>query len=411
MVKQKCFAVFVLVALLLSAALPNATSTAVAAEGGPGTNLPDPTSDDSSIAQAMPWQTYTDTRFDFTMQVVQPRTDRPDVLSEVLTFFEALTNETGTQYHQIVVGQYLYEIESDASLVEWTDRYPTQFSPDKIKTSVKKNFKVSAADAIYVRGASPLTEYQYTSIRQGNVVWFVWANFGDSAPLQTARIYNHMVASLKFGGKAPRALREIYGEKFQPGTVPAVGQQQPSATTSKNSSAKTPGMASMVFRPLALGTNWWSPVLKNNGNPYSVKCGSPAHAQHQGEKYAADVSTPVGMGVYAAEAGTVAIAGWDNSGFGNLVKLNRSDSYSSYYAHLSAISGLAYVGAGIVRGAYVGNSGDTGPSGTPHHLHFHVQFGGTNVDNSQPVNLTGMTGFTPNGSYPSSNAVCGTMGR
>lgn len=67
MVKQKCFAVFVLVALLLSAALPNATSTAVAAEGGPGTNLPDPTSDDSSIAQAMPWQTYTDTRFDFTI--------------------------------------------------------------------------------------------------------------------------------------------------------------------------------------------------------------------------------------------------------------------------------------------------------------------------------------------------------
>ena len=115
--------------------------------------------------------------------------------------------------------------------------------------------------------------------------------------------------------------------------------------------------------------------------------------------------------MYTAEAGTVAIAGWDYSGFGNLVKLNRSDNYSSYYAHLSAISGLAYVGAGLVRGAYVGNSGNTGPSETLPHLHFHVQFGGTNVDNSQPVNLTGITGFVPNGYYPSGNAICGTMGR
>jgi len=401
----------VLIVLLLF----NATSAALAAVGDPGTNLHDPTFVNASALDSTQWETYTDPRFDFTIQypadwIVQPRTDALDLVSEVLVFSSETPTETETLHHQIVIGQYLYEITPEVDLAEWTESYPTQFSSDNIKTSVKKNLKISASDATYVRGTSPLTEYQYTNIRQGRVVWFVWADFGDSATLQDARTYSHMVTSLKFGGKAPRSLLEIYGEEFQPGILPAPESQMPDVA-SESRTPKVSGKASMVFRPLVLGSNWWSPVLKQNGNPYSVKCGSLAHAQHQGENYAADISTPIGTGVYAAEAGTVAIAGWDYSGFGNLVKLNRSDNYSSYYAHLSAISGLAYVGAGLVRGAYVGNSGNTGPSETLPHLHFHVQFGGTNVDNSQPVNLTGITGFVPNGYYPSGNAICGTMGR
>ena len=405
--------------ILVLLVLLNAASVTFAAEGGPGTNLPDPTSVDSSIIDATQWKTYTDARFDFTIQysadwVVQPRTDRPDVISEALIFSNGTPNETGTQYHQIVIGQYLYEIEPEAGLTEWTDRYPTQFSADKIKTSAKKNLKVSASDAFYVRGTSPLTEYQYTNIRQGNVVWFVWANFGDSATLQEARIYSHMVTSLKFGGKTPRALREIYGEKFQPGKLPTPVQQEPGAA-SGSSVSKVHGMALMVFRPLALGTNWWSPVLKLNGSPRSARCDKLVHSLHQGEYDALDIPMTVGSGVYAAAAGTVAISGWDNSGFGFLVKLIRSDNLSSYYAHLSAISGLAYVGAGIVRGAYVGNSGNTGTTTGPH-LHFHVQIGQYVDSPSTPVDLTGMVGFAPNGYYPSANlnsngVVCGTMGR
>lgn len=64
----------------------------------------------------------------------------------------------------------------------------------------------------------------------------------------------------------------------------------------------------------------------------------------------------------------------------------------------------------VTRSTYIGRVGNTGTSSV--HLHFHVMTGVN--QSSGAVNLTGMTGFSPNGIYPGTpgnNVVCGMLGR
>ena len=91
-------------------------------------------------------------------------------------------------------------------------------------------------------------------------------------------------------------------------------------------------------------------------------------------------STPnadLGDRVIAAAAGTVRTAshqGSDN-GFGNLVKIEHSGGYYTYYAHLNTIA--VTVDQSVARGQLIGTVGNTSKPGnniTPH-LHFEVRRG------------------------------------
>ncbi len=361
------------------------------------------------------WAVYTDPRLDFTIEYpadweVRPRTDDPAMVSEQLVFVSPVEDDNGGQY-QIVVGQYMSEIGREDSLSSWTDRYLALFTSEDIRISLLRYLDIARPDAIYVRGASPLTEFQFTNIRRGRLVWFVWANFGDSATSQCFSIYDHMVSALAFGTKAPNTLQEMYGAGFQ--------SASPSALVLHNNTDRIahPPTAISFVEPTtmtpAIANSWWSPVLKQNGNMISVTCGSAFHIS--GETYAADVAAPYGYSVYAAMGGTVEIAGWDPSGFGNLVKLSSTNDYRHYYAHLSGIAGTVYVGKWVSQTEYVGTVGNSG--GVPTHLHFHVQIGNY-VNSSTPVTLIGMTGFADNLNdpyYPSHDGIthtnCAYIGR
>lgn len=361
------------------------------------------------------WAVYTDPRFDFTIEYpadwkVQPRTDDPAMVSEQLVFTSPVEDHNTAQY-QIVIGQYMSEIGQEDNLSSWTDRYPKHFASEDIKVSLRRYLEVGRSDAIYVRGASPLTEFQFTNIRRGRLVWFVWANYGDSVTSQYSSIYDHMVSALVFGSKAPNTLQEMYGTGFQ--------SASPSALVLHNNTDRiahlptaTSFVAPIAITP-AIANSWWSPVLKQNGNMISVTCGSTFHID--GETYAADVAAPYGYSVYAAMGGTVEIAGWDPSGFGNLVKLSSTNNYRHYYAHLSGIAGALYVGKWVSQTEYVGTVGNSGS--VPTHLHFHVQIGNY-VNSSTPVTLIGMTGFADNPNdpyYPRHDGIthtnCAYMGR
>ncbi|MBI4670623.1 MAG: M23 family metallopeptidase [Chloroflexi bacterium] len=163
-----------------------------------------------------------------------------------------------------------------------------------------------------------------------------------------------------------------------------------------------------VLLPAApeIGSAWWSPVVKPiGGSAYTVKCGSSAHTN--GASYAADVSVGVGTNVYAANDGVIEFWGWDNSGYGNLVKIKKtSNGYRHYYGHLNEINFAQP--SNVTRAAYLGKSGSSGT--TQAHLHFHVQ-SGSNQLTATGITLVGMTGFTSNQNYPGVNAACGTMGR
>jgi murein DD-endopeptidase MepM/ murein hydrolase activator NlpD len=94
---------------------------------------------------------------------------------------------------------------------------------------------------------------------------------------------------------------------------------------------------------------------------------------HTGIDYPASSGTPVG----AAGRGVVVSAGWDPSGYGNLVVIEHPAGVRSMYAHLSSIA--VDRGQSVVAGTRIGRVGSTGISTGPH-LHFEVRLRGAAVD-------------------------------
>ena len=90
-----------------------------------------------------------------------------------------------------------------------------------------------------------------------------------------------------------------------------------------------------------------------------------------------DYPAPAGTAVGAAGRGTVAFAGWDSGGYGNLVVIEHPGGVRSMYAHLSRIS--VSQGASVVAGNTVGAVGSTGISSGPH-LHFELRLRGAAID-------------------------------
>lgn len=86
---------------------------------------------------------------------------------------------------------------------------------------------------------------------------------------------------------------------------------------------------------------------------------------HNGMDFGASYST-----VVAPYSGVVDYAGWDNSGYGNLMIIRDTLGYRHWLAHLSAFS--VGKGTGVGMGQAVAVSGNTGFSTAPH-LHWGVQ--------------------------------------
>jgi murein DD-endopeptidase MepM/ murein hydrolase activator NlpD len=88
---------------------------------------------------------------------------------------------------------------------------------------------------------------------------------------------------------------------------------------------------------------------------------------------ALDIASWLGNPVKAADSGYVVFAGWDRTGYGNLIVINHGNGYVTYYAHLSAI--YVRVGESVGRGQQIGAVGSTGRS-TGSHLHFEIRYRG-----------------------------------
>lgn len=87
---------------------------------------------------------------------------------------------------------------------------------------------------------------------------------------------------------------------------------------------------------------------------------------HTGIDYGCPLNTPI----LASADGQVFFAGWDNSGYGNLVILKHDDGNVTLYAHLSSIH--VSVLEKVRQGSLIGHSGNTGNS-TGAHLHFEIR--------------------------------------
>ena len=95
--------------------------------------------------------------------------------------------------------------------------------------------------------------------------------------------------------------------------------------------------------------------------------------RHSGIDFKAWTGTRVG----AAGVGVTEFVGRNQGGYGNLVVVRHRLGFTSWYAHLSAIT--TYVGESLNGGTRIGLVGSTGNSTGPH-LHFEVRRWGTPID-------------------------------
>lgn len=93
-----------------------------------------------------------------------------------------------------------------------------------------------------------------------------------------------------------------------------------------------------------------------------------------------NIAVPDGTPVKAAEAGTVAYAGSELKGYGNLVLIKHSDGYVTAYAHNSELD--VKKGDSVKRGQVIAKAGQTGNVTSPQ-VHFEIRKGSEPVDPSQ----------------------------
>lgn len=90
-----------------------------------------------------------------------------------------------------------------------------------------------------------------------------------------------------------------------------------------------------------------------------------------------NIAVPEGTPVKAAEAGTVAYAGSEVKGYGNLVLIKHDNGYVSAYAHNGDLD--VKRGQKVTRGQTIAKSGQTGNVTSPQ-VHFEIRKGSTPVD-------------------------------
>lgn len=85
---------------------------------------------------------------------------------------------------------------------------------------------------------------------------------------------------------------------------------------------------------------------------------------------AIDIGSWTGNPVVASDSGYVIYAGWDRTGYGNLIIIDHGNGFRTYYAHLSRI--FVRQGESVGQGQRIGSVGNTGNSTGPH-LHFEIR--------------------------------------
>jgi len=109
------------------------------------------------------------------------------------------------------------------------------------------------------------------------------------------------------------------------------------------------------------------------GGNISSRFGSRWGRKHHGIDYTGNTGDPI----YAADGGEIIFAGWDNGGYGNMVKIKHNDGYETFYAHLNSVK--VEEGQMVSQGDVIGTLGNTGRS-TGAHLHFEIRKDGVAYD-------------------------------
>lgn len=240
--------------------------------------------------------------------------------------------------------------------------------PGDTLSSIGQNFRVSTDAIIYANNLSdedflrigqkltiPPVEGVVYTIKSGDTLSSIAQKF--KTPSQAIAEFNYIYedSSLQVGAKIIVPTAEI--PQIPKSFVPPPSAYQPSRIspvpeTAYNEEGRPGGV------PGATGAFGWPLKSRAITQYFSY--------YHLG----IDIADNVGAPIYAADGGIVIRAGWWLGGFGNAVKIDHGNGYTTMYAHMSRI--MVSVGDRVEKGQQIGEVGSTGNSTGPH-THFAVQ--------------------------------------
>ena len=117
-----------------------------------------------------------------------------------------------------------------------------------------------------------------------------------------------------------------------------------------------------------LSTGGYSTASPSSGGSFknlvtgtgTITAGANGQAYSPYWKWGLDITGTHDSAILAPFEGEVVFAGWDDSGFGNQVKIRREDGTEVWLSHLNSINPDYYAGAKVYRGDQVGTLGNTG---------------------------------------------------
>ena len=138
----------------------------------------------------------------------------------------------------------------------------------------------------------------------------------------------------------------------------------------------------LSYRRISRGVGMVKASGKRSKAPTTAAAPAPAQKQRYRAHMGIDYSAPVGTPIFSVANGRVAHIGYSGA-FGNLIVLEHSGNYHTYYAHLSTYNVELEPGNEVRRGLEIGYVGSTGRSTGPH-LHFELRKNGIYVDPYAP---------------------------
>jgi murein DD-endopeptidase MepM/ murein hydrolase activator NlpD len=165
-------------------------------------------------------------------------------------------------------------------------------------------------------------------------------------------------------------------ERAPPPTPPAADDPEGQAEQQNGTSPSSPGPVNKA--------GWTHPTggqgrVSSKPGPRKSP-GGVGSTSHKGY----DIALPKGSPIYAAKAGTVTKAGWQDAGnrkkgYGLRVEIDHGGGYTSRYAHAVEGSISVKVGDKVKAGQQIMKCNSTGSS-TGHHLHFEIRLNGNFQD-------------------------------
>lgn len=278
----------------------------------------------------------------------------------------------------------------------WGSSSPDQVTVHRGDTlySISRRYNVPLRDVIEANRLSP----PY-NLYPGQILRLPTARFHIVAKGDTfyniSKRYNVDMNSLSRINNisAPYALR--IGQKLVlPGSVVDSSVVSTPYSSASAAQKKTTTTQTAAAAPKSSGFSFWGQSSKKESTPKKAAYTAPAPVKKRTTKFmwpvqgtvisnfgpigkgrnndGINIKAPLGTTVKSADAGTIAYAGNELKGFGNLILIKHDDGWITAYAHNDKI--LVKKGQKVRRGEKIATVGSTGGVNTPQ-LHFEVRSG------------------------------------